>query len=162
MKVTQIIGYFIALTALAACGGSNSVSSESNSSSASTTTARQNPASLKAEGSPTPPRVVVPKSPPPKKIIVRDPKEGHGARIKAGQQFTANMVSVNYRTGKPFETSWGRSAFRWRFGRGEMVKGLEIGFKGMRVGGRRELIVPARLAYGRDAVVYLIELLAVE
>jgi peptidylprolyl isomerase len=95
-------------------------------------------------------------------MIVRELKEGHGARIKAGQLFTANMVGVNYKTGKPFETDWGKSAFHWRFGTGETVKRLEIGLRGMRVGGRRKLIVPSGLAYQTGALVYLIELLAVE
>lgn len=103
---------------------------------------------------------MVPSGPPPKKMVIEELKKGHGASIKAGQQFTANFVGVNYKTGKPFETDWEPSPFSWHFGTHEMVRGLEVGLRGMRVGERRKLIVPSHLAYGRGALVYLVELLA--
>ena len=47
-------------------------------------------------------------------------------------------------------------------GSGEVRDGWETGLKGMRVGGRRELILPSMLAYGTGALIYIVELLAIE
>lgn len=60
------------------------------------------------------------------------------------------------------EDAWGRRAFTWVWGVEELVDGLEIGLEGMRVGGRRELIVPSRFAYDSGARIYLVELLKIK
>jgi peptidylprolyl isomerase len=154
----QLIGCFAVSAALISCGGSGAAG-DSAASGAPSATHSASPHGAEAS---TAPRVSVPAGPPPKKIIIEELKRGHGPPIKAGQTLTANYVGVNYRTGKPFETSWGKSTLSLRFGTNSMVKGLEVGVKGMRVGGRRKLIVPSRLAYNRGAVVYLVEMLALE
>lgn len=109
-----------------------------------------------------PPKVAIPPGSPPTHLIVRDIKRGSGPAIprKGGVGIRTNYVSVSYRTGKPLEVKWEpRGAFKISFGPGLEVKGWEKGLVGMKVGGRRELRVPSRLAYGQGAVLYVVDLL---
>ena len=77
--------------------------------------------------------------------------KGTGAEAKAGEKVTVNYVGVLYKTGKEFDSSWKRSeTFAFELGKGQVIKGWDQGVVGMRVGGRRELIIPAELAYGKN------------
>jgi len=112
-----------------------------------------------------PPHVRLPPGPPPSRLIVRDLQEGSGPAIprKTNVRIRTNYVAVSYRTGRQYEVRWKPSGgFNIGFGKGIEIKGWEKGLSGMRVGGRRELIVPSALAYGDGAAVYVIDLLAVE
>jgi peptidylprolyl isomerase len=152
MKIIRIFSLLAASAALASCGGNSAQSASGPSETLK-----------KVVGASAPPAIEVPTGPPPERVIVRELKKGRGAMLQAGQSFTLNYVSVEYRSGKRLETHWEKSGgFSWRYGTGEVVKGWETGLKGMRVGGRRELVVPSRLAYGAGAVVYVIELLEVQ
>jgi peptidylprolyl isomerase len=109
------------------------------------------------------PKIEIPHSPPPRRLIVRDIKTGSGPVLRTGDEFLVNDVGVNYRTGKEFETTWGQGRpSKFPFGTGELIQGWERGLAGMRVGGRRELIVPSALAYKTGALIYVIDLLAIE
>ncbi len=72
---------------------------------------------------------------------------GEGPEASAGQ-----TVSVNYRgtleSGKEFDSSYGRGPFAFPLGAGRVIKGWDEGVAGMRVGGKRKLVIPADLAYG--------------
>jgi peptidylprolyl isomerase len=116
----------------------------------------------KVKGAPRPPTIELPTGPPPEKVVVEELKRGHGAQLRFAQEFTLNYVALDYETGEQLEDAWGRQAFTWVWGVEELVEGLEIGLEGMRVGGRRELIVPGRFAYGSAARIYLVELLRVK
>jgi peptidylprolyl isomerase len=62
---------------------------------------------------------------------------------------TVNYVGVLYSTGKEFDASWRRhEPFSFTLGQGQVIPGWDKGVAGMRVGGRRELIIPSNLAYG--------------
>ncbi len=64
---------------------------------------------------------------------------------------TVNYVGVLYKSGKVFDASWKRNEpFPFTLGKGQVIKGWDQGIPGMKVGGRRELIIPAALAYGAD------------
>lgn len=109
------------------------------------------------------PKVTVPPGPPPKNLVVRQLKKGFGTLAKWGDRLGVQYVGVNYKTHKEFEVFWGKTGpFFFNFGSGEVRDGWEIGLKGIRVGGRRELILPSRLAYGTGALVYVVELLSIE
>jgi len=109
------------------------------------------------------PKVEVPSGPPPKELVIKDLDKGAGAMIESGREFVVDYVGVNYKTGQEFESTWAKSEpSKFSFGTGEVVEGWEEGLRGMRVGGRRELIVPSKLAYGTGALIYVIDLLKVE
>jgi peptidylprolyl isomerase len=75
---------------------------------------------------------------------------GNGAAIKTGQQATVNYVGVLFKTGKEFDTSWGKGKqpFQFALGSGQVIPGWDQGVVGMKVGERRRLTIPAALAYG--------------
>ncbi len=80
-------------------------------------------------------------------LRITDIKVGDGDEAKPG-----NNVSVNYKgtleTGKEFDSSYGRAPFTFPLGQGRVIKGWDEGVAGMRVGGKRELIIPPSLGYG--------------
>ena len=97
----------------------------------------------------TKPNVQVPSGPPPTKLVIKDLKTGDGAEAKAGDQVSVQYVGVDYKTGKQFDASWDRGQpFPFQLGSGQVIPGWDQGVVGMKVGGRRELIVPPDLAYG--------------
>ena len=74
---------------------------------------------------------------------------GTGAEAKAGESVTVNYVGALYKGGKVFDASWKRKEpFTFTLGQGQVIKGWDQGVAGMKVGGRRELIIPSELAYG--------------
>jgi len=132
------------LLALAGCGGDDS-SSTSESSAESGASAKSPEA-----GAPNKkPKVTVPNGPPPKQLETKDLIEGEGAEAKAGDEVTVQYVGVNYKTGKEFDASWDRGEpFTFQLGAGMVIPGWDQGVEGMKVGGRRELIIPPELGYG--------------
>jgi peptidylprolyl isomerase len=94
------------------------------------------------------PKVTVPSGPAPKKLEIKDLIVGSGAEAKAGETVTVNYVGVLYKGGKEFDASWKRNEpFSFTLGKGQVIAGWDQGVAGMKVGGRRELIIPSELAY---------------
>ena len=104
-------------------------------------------------------------------LKVQDLKVGHGAPAVPGKK-----VTVHYRgtltNGKQFDASYDRGEpFDFTLGGGQVIKGWDMGVKGMRVGGKRRLVIPAALAYGAQSpspdipanstLVFVVELLKV-
>jgi peptidylprolyl isomerase len=99
------------------------------------------------------PEVRAPNGAPPKKLVVEELEKGSGVVAKAGDEVGIEYVGVDYRTGKQFDSSWERNElFTFRLGDESTVPGFERGIEGMRVGGRRKLVVPPRLAYGATGI----------
>ena len=95
------------------------------------------------------PKVVPPKGPAPKTLVVKDLVVGKGPAAKAGDKLTVQYVGVLYNGGKQFDASWDRHMpFPLTLGQGQVIPGWDKGLVGMRLHGRRELIIPAKLAYG--------------
>tara|TARA_Y100001968_G_scaffold191759_1_gene175706 strand:+ start:2457 stop:3056 length:600 start_codon:yes stop_codon:yes gene_type:complete len=74
-----------------------------------------------------------------------------------GQEATSGTnVSVNYKgildDGKEFDSSYGRGPFEFTLGAGMVIKGWDEGVAGMKVGGKRKLVIPASLGYGSRGV----------
>jgi peptidylprolyl isomerase len=85
----------------------------------------------------------------PTKLVIKDLKVGKGKVVKSGQTLSMNYVGVSCSTGVAFDASYPRhQPFTFKFGAGQVIKGWDEGIRGMRVGGRRELIIPAALGYG--------------
>ena len=58
-------------------------------------------------------------------------------------------MGVAYSTGEEFDASWNRGEpLQFRLGVGQVIAGWDQGVQGMKVGGRRQLIIPPDLAYG--------------
>ncbi len=95
------------------------------------------------------PTIKAHKRPAPKRLVIKDIISGTGPKAKTGDVLTVNYIGVLYSNNKTFDSSWRRDeTFSFPLGQGEVIEGWEQGLVGMRVGGRRELIIPAALAYG--------------
>jgi peptidylprolyl isomerase len=82
-------------------------------------------------------------------LQIRDLIEGEGAEAKAGQQAVVHYVGVAHSTGDEFDASYNRGApFTFPLGEGRVIAGWDQGVQGMKIGGRRELIIPPHLGYG--------------
>ncbi|HEY5194091.1 MAG TPA: FKBP-type peptidyl-prolyl cis-trans isomerase [Solirubrobacteraceae bacterium] len=98
----------------------------------------------------TQPKVTVPAGPAPTKLVTKEIIVGTGPEAKAGDSVTVNYVGVLYNGGKEFDASWKRNEpFAFTLGKGQVIPGWDQGVAGMKVGGRRELIIPSELAYGK-------------
>jgi peptidylprolyl isomerase len=95
------------------------------------------------------PMVTVPAGAPPADLQIDDLAVGDGAEARSGQTVTVHYVGVSFSNGKEFDSSWSRrDPFSFRLGAGQVITGWDRGVAGMRVGGRRQLTIPAPLAYG--------------
>jgi peptidylprolyl isomerase len=83
----------------------------------------------------------------PSGLRITDLTVGEGPEASAGQ-----TVVVNYRgtltNGKEFDSSYGRGPFSFPLGAGRVIRGWDEGVAGMKVGGKRRLVIPPDLAYG--------------
>jgi peptidylprolyl isomerase len=101
------------------------------------------------EGAATKPKVEVPSGDPPETLEKKDLKVGSGEEAKTGQKVSVHYVGVAYSTKEEFDSSWGSGRpFNFTLGAGNVIQGWDEGVPGMKVGGRRELVIPPDLAYG--------------
>ncbi len=95
------------------------------------------------------PEVDFPGGEPPAELEITDVWEGDGAVAKPGDTVQVHYVGVAYSTGEEFDASWNRGdPLEFRLGVGQVITGWDQGVQGMRVGGRRQLVIPPHLAYG--------------
>ena len=95
------------------------------------------------------PEVDFPGGEPPADLQITDVWEGEGAVAKAGGTVEVHYVGVAYSTGEEFDASWNRGApLQFQLGVGQVIAGWDQGVQGMKVGGRRQLIIPPGMAYG--------------
>jgi peptidylprolyl isomerase len=120
----------------------------------------------------TKPTVTVPSGPAPTTLQKQDLIAGTGAAAVAGKKVSVQYVGVSYATGKQFDASWDRGQpFQFVLGEGDVIKGWDQGVPGMKVGGRRQLVIPPDLAYGpagappaigpNETLVFVVDLLSV-
>jgi len=97
----------------------------------------------------TRPEIDFPGGEPPAELQVTDIWEGDGRVAGPGDLVTVHYVGVAYSTGEEFDASWNSGdPLQFRLGAGQVIAGWDQGVAGMRVGGRRQLIIPPGLAYG--------------
>ncbi|WP_330295137.1 FKBP-type peptidyl-prolyl cis-trans isomerase [Streptomyces sp. NBC_00503] len=100
----------------------------------------------------TKPEVQVPEGEAPAELTIRDLVVGDGAEVKPGMVVRVHYVGVTFETGKEFDASWDRGEpYKFALGGGKVIKGWDRGVRGMKVGGRREIIVPPHLGYGKQS-----------
>ncbi len=98
------------------------------------------------------PEIDFPEGDAPDDLKIRDIVVGDGAEAKPGAVVEVHYVGVTFATGEEFDASWNRGqTFRFPLGGGRVIKGWDQGVAGMKVGGRRELVVPPQLAYGNQS-----------
>lgn len=93
------------------------------------------------------PQIEFPEGPPPAELAIKDLVVGEGAEATAGAVVDVHYVGVEYDTGEEFDSSWDRGesiSFPLR----GLIQGWQDGIPGMKVGGRRQLIIPPEQAYG--------------
>jgi peptidylprolyl isomerase len=145
--------------ATTACGSSTKPTSNPTGGqpgNATTTSTTGAPTKIAAISMPSPagtwgvkPAVTVPVGRPPTVLESSDLIVGTGPAAKAGDTVTVQYVGVNYATETQFQASWDANMpFSFTLGEGQVIKGWDEGVVGMKVGGRRELILPPDLAYG--------------
>jgi peptidylprolyl isomerase len=151
----------LACAALVAAGcGSDSEDTASSEPEATSTPAK------------TKPEITVPKGKAPKKLVIKDIEKGTGATAEAGKQVTVQYVGISFLNGRQFDASWDRGEpFSFQLGSGGVIPGWDQGVEGMKVGGRRQLVIPPDLAYGpqgsppsigpNETLVFVIDLLSV-
>jgi peptidylprolyl isomerase len=155
-RLTLIPALILSALALAACGNKAKVDPSTAAPSGSAPSAATptptptgpakggNPNDLKVK-----PRVDIPKGKAPTKLVTQDIVKGKGKVAKKGDSVEVQYVGVLYDGGTQFDASWDNGQpFPFTIGNGDVIPGWDKGVPGMRVGGRRKLIIPASLAYG--------------
>jgi peptidylprolyl isomerase len=95
------------------------------------------------------PTIEFPEGPAPTDLEITDLVVGDGDEATPGRTVSVHYVGVAHSTGEEFDASWGRGApFSFQLGAGRVIAGWDQGVKGMKVGGRRQLVIPAKLGYG--------------
>jgi peptidylprolyl isomerase len=118
------------------------------------------------------PEIDFPGGEPPADLVITDITVGEGAEAKPGGKVTVHYVGVAFSTGEEFDASWNRgSPFQFQLGGGQVIAGWDQGVAGMRVGGRRQLVIPPHLGYGNrgagnvikpgETLIFVVDLLRV-
>jgi len=84
----------------------------------------------------------------PDQLQIQDTLIGTGQEVKTGDTIIIHYVGTLL-NGQKFDSSYDRNqAFETQIGVGQLIKGWDLGIPGMKVGGKRKLIIPSDLAYG--------------
>jgi peptidylprolyl isomerase len=95
------------------------------------------------------PEIDFPDGPPPTELEVTDLVAGEGQQAGAGHTVRVHYVGVAHSSGEEFDASYNRGEpLQFRLGAGQVISGWDQGVQGMKVGGRRRLVIPPHLAYG--------------
>lgn len=119
------------------------------------------------------PEIEAPEGPPPTELQVENLEEGDGDEATAGDTIEVEYVGVLYENGQEFDSSYERpEPFSFPLGGGQVIPGWDQGLEGMKVGGRRQLTIPAELAYGKAgqppdippnaALVFVVDLVSIQ
>jgi peptidylprolyl isomerase len=118
------------------------------------------------------PEIDFPDGPPPSELEITDVTEGDGPEAQAGQTVSVHYVGVAHSTGEEFDASYNRGEpLQFRLGVGQVISGWDTGVQGMKVGGRRRLVIPPHLGYGDrgaggvikggETLIFVVDLLSV-
>jgi peptidylprolyl isomerase len=95
------------------------------------------------------PEIDFPEGDPPADLEITDISVGDGAEAQPGSTVSVHYVGVAHSTGEEFDASWNRGQpFDFPLGAGKVIQGWDKGVAGMKVGGRRKLVIPPHLGYG--------------
>jgi peptidylprolyl isomerase len=117
----------------------------------------------------TKPEIDFIEGPAPTELVITDLVVGDGAEAVAGGKVEVHYVGVEFDSGEQFDSSWDRGQ-SITFPLNGLIAGWQEGIPGMRVGGRRQLVIPPAMAYGEagaghrlsgQTLVFVIDLLNV-
>ncbi|WP_427871017.1 FKBP-type peptidyl-prolyl cis-trans isomerase [Leucobacter luti] len=116
----------------------------------------------------TKPELEAPEGPAPEELQIVDIVEGAGEEAVASSTVDVHYLGVEYDSGEEFDSSWSRGE-SINFPLRALIQGWQTGIPGMKVGGRRKLIVPPAQAYGTSGghplsgktLIFVIDLLGV-
>ncbi len=95
------------------------------------------------------PEIDFPGGEPPTELQITEVTEGDGPEAAAGNTVDVHYVGVAHSSGEEFDASYNRGApLTFRLGVGQVIAGWDQGVQGMKVGGRRQLVIPPHLGYG--------------
>ena len=106
--------------------------------------------------------------PAPTTLVITDLVVGEGAEAVPGGRVEVHYLGVDFENGEEFDSSWNRGE-SITFPLNGLIAGWQVGIPGMKVGGRRQLVIPPALAYGESGghrlagrtLVFIIDLLNV-
>ena len=109
----------------------------------------------------------------PTELVIIDLIEGEGDEATAGDLVQVHYVGVAHSTGEEFDASYNRGApLDFPLGAGRVIQGWDQGVAGMKVGGRRQLVIPPHLGYGDrgaggvikpgETLIFVVDLVAVK
>ena len=107
--------------------------------------------------------------PAPTSLQTKDLVVGTGAAATSSSTVTVQYVGADYATGKDFDSSWSRGQ-PTQFSLTQVVPGFSQGIVGMKVGGRREIVIPPALGYGaagegpvgpNETLVFVVDLVSI-
>ncbi len=171
--------------AVAGCGSStapgvvlapsNGATADSSTATASTTTTASSTtaaADITPKTGPlaTQPTIAKPSGTPPKTLTIKNLVTGTGTAVKTGDTVTVNYVGEVYKSGKIFDDHTWTEHENFTTPLSGVIPGWQQGLIGMKVGGRRELIIPPALAYkgtaqsgipANSTLIFVIDLLKV-
>jgi len=167
MRPTVRSALLVAVAAVVALGPSACGKDKGGSKSASTSASQGGAGASGAK-----PTVTVPSGKAPTTLQKTDLIVGKGDEAVAGKKVSVQYVGVSFSTKQQFDASWDRGQpFSFVLGQGNVIQGWDQGVPGMKVGGRRQLVIPAGLAYGaqgappvigpNEPLVFVVDLLSV-
>ena len=118
------------------------------------------------------PEIEFPGETPPEELVIEDVIEGSGRQVEVGDTVSCHYVGVAWSTGEEFDASWNRGQpLDFTAGIGQVIQGWDQGLLGMKVGGRRKLIIPPQMGYGaagagaaigpNETLIFVVDLVAV-
>jgi peptidylprolyl isomerase len=168
-RLIAVLAAVLAALALAACGGDDDPAA---------TQATEQPApeteTEAADLTDTSAKPVIPKpsGSPPNKLQIEDIVKGKGRAAKNGDTVAMEYVGMAFSNGEEFGSSWeGATLPPFQLGTGSVIAGWDKGIAGMRVGGRRKLVIPPELAYGtagqgpsgpNEALIFVVDLTKID
>jgi peptidylprolyl isomerase len=167
-----VLAALLAALALAACGDDD----DGDGDSAGTQATEQQAPRTETEAADltdTSVKPVIPKpsGSPPRKLQVEDIVKGKGRPARNGDTVAMNYVGMAFSTGEESGSSWEGAALPpFQLGSGNVIQGWDKGIVGMRVGGRRKLVIPPALAYGtqgqgpigpNETLIFVVDLTAI-
>lgn len=135
----------VGVVLLASCSSGSPSGSAKNS---STTASKSTPAVANATDLSVEPLPAAGTPPPPTSLVTKDLVVGTGKTASLTDTVLVQYVGANYATGKVFDSSW-QYHQPVSFPLSGVVPGFAKGIVGMKVGGRREIVIPSALGYGK-------------